>query len=76
MINRFSRHAAGFTAEAFEKLLSDIEASFLRHRAAAPHGDEDDLFELILEDVLPPGADDALEGRIMLLLDDWFEEKQ
>ncbi len=76
MINRFSRHAAGFTAEAFEKLLSDIEASFLRHSAAAHHEDEDDLFELILEDVLPPGADDALEGRIMLLLDDWFEEKQ
>lgn len=67
-----SRHAGGFTPEVFGDLIEGIIASHQKH-APQTEDDEDVLFELILDDILPEGADDALEGKVMLLLDDYFE---
>lgn len=72
-VSKLRRHAAGFTPEAFDKLLRAIAASETRHSEEAE--DEDDLFELVLADILPAEADEDLEGRIMLLLDAYFDLK-
>ncbi len=69
--SRLRRHAARFGPAAFEELLLAIAASDARHSATTD--DEDDLFELVLEDVLPQDASEEMEGSIMLLLDDYFD---
>lgn len=73
MEGKLRRQAAGFEAREFEAYLSAIEASYARRSRQPGASDEDDLFEWMLEDVLPDGADEELEGRVMLLLDAWLD---
>ncbi len=69
LLNKLSKYAAGFDPAAFDALVQGIIEAEARH---SQEEDEDDLFELILDDILPDDADEAMEGRVMLLLDAYF----
>ncbi|MGI6696722.1 MAG: hypothetical protein ACOX6O_10895 [Christensenellales bacterium] len=68
------KHKAGFAPGIYESLIDAIIEADSKN--ADMVDDEDSLFEQILDDVLPEGADEALEGRVMMLLDDYFEIRE
>lgn len=68
------QHKTDFEPGMFENLLKAIIAADLN--CADKAEDEDSLFEMILDEVLPEDADEAFEGKVMLLLDDYFEARE